>query len=46
MRPATLGSLFINKEYEGRVEVQHLPVKTAFGELRGAIGTQFGHRKT
>ena len=38
------GSLFLNKEHEGRVEVQHLPVKTAFGELRGAIGTQFGHR--
>jgi len=29
------GSLFLNKEYEGRVEVQHLPVATAFGELRG-----------
>jgi iron complex outermembrane receptor protein len=39
-----VGSLFNNKEYEGRVEVQHLPVRTAFGELRGAVGTQFGHR--
>ena len=37
---------FTNKEYEGRVEVQHLPVMTAFGELRGAVGTQFGQRKT
>jgi hypothetical protein len=40
------GSLFLNKEYEGRVEVQHLPVATAFGELRRAVGTQFGRRKT
>jgi iron complex outermembrane receptor protein len=40
------GSLFLNKEYEGRLEVQHLPVATAFGELRGAVGTQFGQRKT
>jgi iron complex outermembrane receptor protein len=40
------GSLFLNKEYEGRVEVQHLPVMTAFGELRGAAGTQFGQRTT
>lgn len=41
-----IGSLFSNRENEGRVEVQHLPVMTAFGELRGAVGTQFGHRKT
>ena len=34
--------IFTNKENEGRVEVQHLPVMTAFGELRGAVGTQFG----
>jgi iron complex outermembrane receptor protein len=40
------GSIFDNRETEGRIEVQHLPVMTAFGELRGAIGTQFGHRKT
>lgn len=40
-----VGALFLNKEYEGRVEVQHLPVMTAFGELRGAVGTQFGQRK-
>jgi len=41
-----IGSLFTNKESEGRVEVQHLPVMTAFGELRGVVGTQFGYRKT
>ena len=39
-----VGTLFTNKEHEGRVEAQHLPVMTPFGELRGAIGTQFGHR--
>ena len=38
--------IFTNKESEGRVEVQHLPIMTGFGELRGAIGTQFGRRKT
>jgi iron complex outermembrane receptor protein len=39
-----IGSRFTNKENEGRVEVQHLPVRTALGELRGAIGTQLGRR--
>jgi iron complex outermembrane receptor protein len=39
-------NIFTNKETEGRVEVQHLPVMTAFGELRGAVGAQFGRRKT
>jgi iron complex outermembrane receptor protein len=41
-----IGSIFTNKESEGRVEIQHMPVMTAFGELRGAVGTQFGRRKT
>jgi len=39
-----IGSRFTNQEHEGRIELQHLPVQTAFGELRGAIGTQIGHR--
>jgi iron complex outermembrane recepter protein len=43
--PPEIGSRFTNKENEGRVEIQHLPVKTAFGELTGAVGTQFGQRK-
>jgi iron complex outermembrane receptor protein len=43
--PPEIGSRFTNKENEGRIEVQHLPVQTAFGELRGAVGTQFGQRK-
>jgi iron complex outermembrane receptor protein len=38
------GSLFTNKEQEGRVEIEHRPVRTGFGELRGAVGTQIGHR--
>jgi iron complex outermembrane receptor protein len=43
--PPEIGSRFTNNENEGRIEVQHLPVQTAFGELRGAVGTQFGQRK-
>ena len=39
-----IGSRFTNREQEGRIEVQHQPVKTALGELRGAVGTQIGHR--
>ena len=41
-----VGSRFLNKENEGRIEVQHLPVMTPLGELRGAVGTQIGNRKT
>lgn len=40
-----IGSRFTNDEIEGRVEVQHLPVSTALGEVRGAVGIQLGHRK-
>jgi iron complex outermembrane receptor protein len=39
-----IGSRFTNREQEGRIEVQHRPVGTALGELRGAVGTQIGHR--
>ena len=35
-----VGSRFDNEEYEGRVEMQHLPIVTSLGNLRGAIGTQ------
>ncbi len=41
-----IGSQFKNKEQEGRVEIQHMPVMTSLGELRGAVGIQMGHRKT
>jgi iron complex outermembrane receptor protein len=40
-----IGTRFTNKESEGRVEVQHLPVTTGFGELRGAIGLQMGRKR-
>lgn len=39
-----VGSRFTNKEQEGRLELQHMPVATALGELTGAWGAQFGHR--
>ncbi len=35
-----VGSRFDNEEYEGRVEMQHLPMVTSLATLRGAIGTQ------
>jgi iron complex outermembrane receptor protein len=41
---AAVGSRFTNRETEARIEVQHLPAATALGELRGAVGTQLGHR--
>ncbi len=41
-----IGSRFTNKEKEGRVEIQHAALKTAFGELRGAVGVQIGDRTT
>jgi iron complex outermembrane recepter protein len=41
-----VGSRFKNRQTEGRVEVQHLPVMTELGELRGAVGVQFGHKRT
>lgn len=42
---AVTGSTFLNKQLEARVEAQHLPVTTQFGELRGAIGAQWTDRK-
>lgn len=39
-----VGSRFTNREVEGRVEVQHQPLKTSLGEVTGAAGIQFGHR--
>ncbi|MDX2204656.1 MAG: TonB-dependent receptor [Hyphomicrobiaceae bacterium] len=42
---AEVGSRFTNREIEGRVEVQHSPVMTSLGELRGAVGVQLGHRR-
>jgi iron complex outermembrane receptor protein len=39
-----VGSTFLQKQYEARMEVQHLPVTTHFGALRGAIGLQWSDR--
>jgi len=41
-----VGSRFTNKEQEARVEIQHVPVGTALGEMTGAVGVHWGHRKT
>lgn len=38
------GSRFTNREKEARVEIQHVPVGTVLGELRGAVGVQLGRR--
>ncbi|MDX2205858.1 MAG: TonB-dependent receptor [Hyphomicrobiaceae bacterium] len=40
-----VGSVFKNDETEARLEIQHRPVETAWGELRGALGVQWGDRK-
>jgi iron complex outermembrane receptor protein len=40
-----IGSTFKNRQSEGRVEVQHLPVVTGLGVLTGAAGAQWGERK-
>ena len=41
-----IGTRFTNRETEARVELEHLPVATSAGQLRGAIGIQGGQRKT
>ncbi|MEQ1712193.1 MAG: TonB-dependent receptor, partial [Hyphomicrobium sp.] len=41
-----VGSRFKNNEQEGRVEIQHMPVMTSFGELTGAAGVQVVYRRT
>ncbi|KAB1072458.1 TonB-dependent receptor [Methylobacterium planeticum] len=37
-------AVFKNREAEGRVELQHVPVFTALGTLTGALGLQSGRR--
>ncbi|MFA5901878.1 MAG: TonB-dependent receptor [Hyphomicrobium sp.] len=41
-----LGSRFTNREQEARVEVQHLPVLTSFGQLTGTVGVHVDNRDT
>ena len=44
--PAEIGSRFVNRQTEGRLEIQHVPVSTMLGELRSAVGVHFGSKKT
>lgn len=41
-----IGSRFSSEVYESRLEVQHIPVATSLGELRGALGVQYVDRNT
>jgi iron complex outermembrane receptor protein len=40
-----VGTRFTNRENEARLEVQHQAVQTAMGELRGAVGVQWGNKR-
>jgi iron complex outermembrane receptor protein len=44
--PAEVETKFKNRQTEGRLEVEHQPVLTALGELRGAVGVHFGQKRT
>ncbi|WP_245281993.1 TonB-dependent receptor [Hyphomicrobium sulfonivorans] len=44
--PFSLGSRFLNRQQEGRIEVQHLPFVSALGEFSGAIGIHVDNRRT
>lgn len=44
--PFSLGSRFTNREQEARIEVQHLPFMTSFGQATGAIGVHVDNRDT
>jgi iron complex outermembrane receptor protein len=40
-----VGTRFTNREHEARLEVQHQAVRTGVGELRGAVGVQWGNKR-
>ncbi|MGD9805953.1 MAG: TonB-dependent receptor [Hyphomicrobiaceae bacterium] len=40
-----IGTRFTNREREARAEVQHMPVRTSFGEFHGAAGIQWGDKR-
>lgn len=40
-----IGTRFTNREHEARMEVQHQAVRTGLGELRGAVGLQWGAKR-
>jgi iron complex outermembrane receptor protein len=42
---AVIGSTFLNKQYQARVEAQLHPIETGLGGLRGAVGTQWSERR-
>ncbi len=41
----TVGSRFTNKQFEGRIEAESVPLATAFGPLRSTAGIQIGNRR-
>lgn len=41
-----VGSRFLNREQEGRIEVQHQTIDTSLGALSGAVGVQVSNRET
>ena len=40
-----VGSRFTNREQEARAEIEQQALTTAFGELNGALGVQWSHRR-
>jgi iron complex outermembrane recepter protein len=40
-----IGTRFTNRENEARLEVQHQAAQTGLGELRGAVGVQWGNKR-
>jgi iron complex outermembrane receptor protein len=40
----SIGSLYNQEQYEGRVEIQHQTVNTGWAEMRGALGAQYTNR--
>ncbi|MDH7799436.1 MULTISPECIES: TonB-dependent receptor [unclassified Beijerinckia] len=41
----SIRATFKNREYEGRVEAQLMPMETAFGRLTTAVGVQYGTQR-
>jgi iron complex outermembrane receptor protein len=41
----TIAATFKNREYEGRIETQLVPVDLPFGQLTTAVGVQYGKRR-
>ncbi|WP_159079968.1 TonB-dependent receptor [Methyloceanibacter sp. wino2] len=41
-----IGSVFTNEQQEARMEIQHSPVMSRYGEVRGAVGVHWDHADT